>query len=443
MKLVKNKGTAHPKHLTLSFLKITILLLAGLALYGCGGGGNTSTFSSSVTSNPPPTSPPPTNGDPGCVGTALTEKVTDVSAQLSQLSGIKVKQLSDNGINTNTYSDVPSYSSSVGLLAYNHSIPSQIATATVDGANTQIISGAQIGQQVVVSVDGKYIYYEGRNSDETADVYGVQIGDSGNCQQIRMSSLSMTPIAPLGAIQISPSSIDPATNSNVIAFSEALILHRIEGSGMSWNALPDVTLPDPENTQVFHRIRLNPVFPNIIWWKRDAPNPNPNGAASPAIYVANLNATPIVAYSVAGTGVAAGHPAWSSNGLQLGYLVSGVWTVATILNSDGSFALQNGTFVSNQVGPPQASGLGVDYCTWSPDNSVFVCNTLGAPGDPIYLMSLNGTQTKILANTYTNSTTDAGIPKPGWLDKGHIIFATDWSGSPQIYVISGFTATFP
>ncbi len=434
MKVAQSKGTANLRFNSYHILRLTILALACSVFCECGGGGGTGGEAVPATSS----TPPPI----GCVGTPLAEASSDVTTQLSQLAGVTVTQITNNGTNSNTYPDVPAFSSPTGLLTYNHSFPSRIVTASLDGTGTQIITDQQAGQQAFVTIDGKYIYYQGENPDKTSDIYAVEIGQSGSCQQLRLSNLSMTPIPPLGAIQISPSSIDPATNFNVIAFSEGLILHRVEGSGMSWYSLPDVNLPDPENTQVFHRIRLNPVFPNIIWWKRDAPNPNPGGVATPPIYVANLNASPIVAYSVAGAGVAAGHPAWSPNGLQLGYVANGVWTVANILNSDGTFALQNGTFATSPIGP-QGTGFGADYCTWSPDGTVFLCNSLGAPGAPIYLMSLDGSQTKILADTNTLENSNMGIPKPGWLDMNHIIFASDWSGSPQVYVVSGFTTSFP
>ena len=251
-----------------------------------------------------------------CAGTPLVENPSAATTQLSQLAGVTVTQLTNNGTNSNTYADVPAYTSAAGVFAYNHSTPEQIATSNFSGGGVQSITGKQKGIEATLTTDGLDIYYQGQNPNNTADIYAVPIAQPGTCQQVRLSDLEMTPIAPLGVIQISPASHDSTTGKDVIAFSEGLIVHRITGSGTSWSSLPDINLPDPENTQVFHRIRLNPAFPNILWWKRDAPNPNPTGVATDALYVANLNASPVVAYSVAGAGVGAGHPSWSTNGLQ-------------------------------------------------------------------------------------------------------------------------------
>ena len=377
-----------------------------------------------------------------CSGTPVSQTPADVAAQLSKLSSVTVTQLTDSGTNSNTYADVPIFSSAAGVFAYNHSTPQQIAISNFSGGGVQSISGLQKGIESTVTTNGQDIYYEGQNPNGTADIYAVPISQTGTCKQVRLSKLNMTPIAPLGVIQVSPASHDSTTGKDVIAFSEGLIVHRITGSGASWSSLPDINLPDPENKQVFHRIRLNPAFPNILWWKRDAPNPNPNGVATDALYVANLDASPIVAYSVAGSGVGAGHPSWSTDGLQLGYLVNGAWTVANVLNDNGTFALHNGAFSISRIGP-NGTGFGADYCTWSPDGTVYVCNAIGGLGDPVYLMSLDGSKTKVLSTTNSTGTVDAGVPKPVWLDMQHILFSSDATGHPQIYMITGFTTTFP
>jgi hypothetical protein len=378
-----------------------------------------------------------------CVGISLSETPTNVSAGLSESPGVIVTQLTGNGSNFNTYADVPAFSQPADLLTYNYSSPSAIATSNLDGTNAQVITGQQPALQATASIDGNYIFYQGKNPDATADIYAVPITQSGSCTQERVSNLEMTPIAPLGALQISPSSIDPATGLNVIAFSEGLILHRARGSGTNWTALPDINLPDPENANVFHRIRLNPVFPNILWWKRDAPNPNPNGVADPEIWVADLNASPITAYSVAGPGVAAGHPSWSANGLQIGYNNGqGIWVVANVLNADGSFNLVNGGFTNTTIGPAAATGLDANYCDWSPDGTVLVCTAGPVPGE-VYLMSLDGSQTNALSMANDTGTNDDAVPKARFLDMQHIIFSSDRTGTSEVYVITGFTTTFP
>lgn len=247
----------------------------------------------------------------------------------------------------------------------------------------------------------------------------------------------MSFIAPATALIISTSSFDSKTGHNVIAFSEGTELHEVLDDG---TALPDLTLGDPENNDVFHRMRLNPVFPDVLWYKRDQPAPNPNGIAQPEIWVVNLQ-SPNTVYSVTGS-IPADHASWFKDGTKLGYIYNGFWYQADVLNPDGSFNLNSsGGFTLTEIGPPQNS-FTVNYCNLSPDGSVYVCSE---SYQAIYLMSLDGTKTKFLASPDSSSTGAIynGIPKPRFLDMQHIIFSSDRTGSPQVYVITGFTTTFP
>ena len=117
-----------------------------------------------------------------------------------------------------------------------------------------------------------------------------------------------------------------------------------------------------------------------------------------------------------------------------------------MVNSNGTLNLVNGSFPlptgwpNTPLGPPQSTGLTVDYCNPSPDGSVYVC----AQGvTEIYLMSLDGTQTKDLAAPDALGAIFNGLPKPQFLDMQHILFSSDRTTIPQVYVITGFTTTFP
>ena len=378
-----------------------------------------------------------------CSGTGITQTPQDVTSQLSSVApGLTVTQLTnsnDLGGSWNTYADIPTYSSPAKVLLYNYGgNPAAVASANLDGTGAQLISGSAQGTQVQVTADGKFAYYQGQNTDGSADVYAVPISQSGTCQQNRLSQRNMSFIAPAAALIISTSSFDSNTGHNVIAFSEGTALHEVLDNG---TALPDLTLGDPENNDVFHRMRLNPVFPNVLWYKRDQPAPNPSGIAQPEIWVVNLQ-SPNTVYSVTGT-IAADHASWSKDGTKLGYIYNGYWYQADVLNADGTFNLNSsGGFTLTQIGPPPSSGFTVNYCNLSPDASVYVCSQSYRA---IYLMSLDGTQTKFLASPDSSSTGAIynGIPKPRFLDMQHIVFSSDRTGSPQVYVITGFTTTFP
>jgi hypothetical protein len=369
---------------------------------------------------------------------------SNVTSQLSQVGpGVTVTQVTNTLSNWTTYADIPAFSSlgSVNVMTYNsYGSRDSVSAANFDGTNAQTISGSQQGIETYVTVDGKFVYYQGQNPNYTADLYAVPISQSGSCQQIRLSNLNWVPAATPSSLVISTSSIDPSTGKNVIAYSEGTVLHRALDDG---TALPDVTLGDPENADVFHRIRLNPVFPNIMWYKRDQPLPNPSGVAQPEIWMVDLR-SPNMVYSLTGS-LAADHNAWSPNGRQIGYHdENGNWYVANVVNPDGTFNLSNGAFTSARIGPPAPFVSDANYCVWAPDGSVFLCTAGGAdPGTPIYLMSLDGSKTTFLAATDATGTTDDGVPKAGFLDMQHIIFTSDRTGTPQVYTITGFTTTFP
>jgi hypothetical protein len=379
-------------------------------------------------------------GNTACSGNPITQNPTDVTGQLSNVTpGITVTQVTNNNSNWNTYADVPAFSPIAKVMSYNSfGASNSVSTASQDGTNAQTISGSQQGESTYVTVDGEFVYYQGQNPNQTADIYAVPISQAGSCQQIRLTSLNWMPVAPLPTIVISTSSVDTTTRHNVIAYSGDTLLHRVLDDG---TALPAITLGDAENGNVFHRMRLNPVFTNVLWYKRDQPLPNPSGAAEPEIWMVNLN-SPNTVYSVSGS-TPADHASWSLDGTEIGYHVAGVWYTASVLNSDGTFNLNgSGGFTSTKIGPPSGFVADANYCVWAPDGSVYVCTGGAVPGSPVYLMSLDGTQTKYLSATDSTGKVDAGIPKALFLDMRHILFSSDRSGTPQVYVITGFTTTF-
>jgi len=377
-----------------------------------------------------------------CGGTIFPQTPVDVTSSLSRVgAGVRVMQATNNESNWITYADVEAYSNLADVVTYNSfGSRNSVAIGGADGANAQTISGSQQGTETYVTIDGKFVYYQGQNPNQTADLYAVPIMEAGPCRQIRLSNLNWVPVSPPSALTLSTSSVDPASGKNVIAFSEGATLRRVLDDG---TALPDITLGDPENANLFHRIRLNPVFPNIMWYKRDQPLPNPSGIAMPEIWVVDLN-FPDRVYSLTGT-LAADHNSWSPDGTQIGYHdQTGTWYVADVLNPDGTFKLNpDGTFTSRKIGPPAPFAWGANYCVWAPDGSVFLCTAGGAfAGTPIFLMSLDGSATEYLSATDSTDTIDDGIPKARFLDMRHIVFSSDRSGTPEVYVVSGFSTRF-
>ncbi len=400
------------------------------------------TLSSNATNSPLTISLSGTSGagTSTCGGSAISETPMDVTDQLTSVApGITVTQITNNGFDWNSYPDMPAYSPLANVLIYNYQTnPAAVASASLDGTSAQVISGSAQGSNVVVSNDGEFAYYQGQNSNKTADMYAVPISQSGTCQPTRLSTRNMTLVPPAPTLLISTSTIDSSTHRNVIAFSEGTILHRVLDNGTAW---ADVTLGDPENTNPFHRLRLNPMFPNVMWYKRDQPLPNSDALAEPEIWIVNLTA-PSTVYSLTGS-LPADHPDWSNDGMKLGFIANGYWYVANVMKPNGTFNLNaQGAFTFTEVGPTASSGFTVDFCSLSPDGTLYVC---AESYQSIYLMSLDGTQTKFLVTPDSNPAESVydGIPKPRFLDMGHIIFSSDRTGTPELYVITGFTTTFP
>ncbi len=376
----------------------------------------------------------------GCSGMPMDQNPSDVTSKLSAVAkGVTVTQLTDSGGNWNTYADIPAYSSAANAIVYNHGpSPAAVAISALNGANSQIISGRFQGTDVQVTRDGQFAYFQGQSPNGGRDVYAVHITQSGPCQRIALSQLNMRPIPPAFGLIVSTSSYDSVAKHNVIAFSEGQVLHRALDDGTS---LPDLKLPDPENGDVFHRMRLNPVFPDILAYKRDASGPNPAGIAQPEIWVVNLK-SPSKAYSVTGS-IPSDHASWSNDGTKLGYIYNGQWYVANVLNQDGTFKLNaDGGFTLKMIGPSYSTGFTVNFCALAPDASVYVCSQSNRA---IYLMSLDGAKTKFLASpdSAPGGRIYNGIPKPRFLDSQHIVFSSDRTGVPEIYVITGFKTDFP
>jgi hypothetical protein len=389
------------------------------------------------------------SGSSACTGEAIPQTQTNVTSTLGILSGAVVMQLTSAASplsSWNTYADVPLVATATNpnVLVTNYGTnPNGITISNPDGTNAQQINGIQQGIWVIVSVDGKWIAYQGQNTDNTTDLYAINLTAAGTCAPTNLSNLHLSLTPPLTSLVYSTSQIDPTTGLNVFAFSEGVTVRTVESDGSHLQA---ITMGDPLNGQVLHRMRLNPVFPNKIWYKRDAANPNPNGTATPEIWVSDIT-DPTVVYNAAivgGVGVPADHNSWSPDGTTIGFDYNGSWYTIQVLNTDGTW-VNGGNFGSaTLVGPPAASGLAVDYCSWAPDGSEYVCTRGPNPaahfGGEIYLMSLDGQTTTLLASANSTGNVDNGIPKAHFGDMQHIYFSSDASGIPQVYSVTGFTA---
>jgi hypothetical protein len=408
-------------------------------------------------------------GPLACASTVITQEPADITSELTYVNaaaGVKVSQLTDNGMNRFYYFDVPAYSAPVNQILYvNFAIGNEIATSNTDGTSAQIISPTLTGAQSFLSGDGTLAYYPKQNRSGAPggeDIYGVFLNKTGTCEEIQLTYLDVAPMSPLPMWEISTASLDAAGGED-IAFSPDTVVHRVhvETNGTSV-VLPTITMDDPENAGTFHRLRLNPKFPNIVMYKR---NGTLGGTtAEPETWLVDLNTCPsgtcpaseitnIVAKLVISGGRVpkAGHINWSPDGLDILFGepdIADYWIARNVVNSNGTI---NKGFTLQELGPFVKPQMTADYCAFPPNwptETIVAC--LAGPASPqnaktFYLMTTDGKgTTKLLAASDAQVLTMAGTPMPQFAQDGqHLMFNSDRTGLTQIYMIKGFTLSVP
>jgi hypothetical protein len=122
-----------------------------------------------------------------------------------------------------------------------------------------------------------------------------------------------------------------------------------------------------------------------------------------------------------------------------------------VVNSNGTI---NTSFTLQELGPfstQSQPSMTADYCVFPPNwptATVLAC--LAGPASSanakrLYLMSSDGMgTTKLLAATDAQVLSIYGTPMPEFAQDGqHLMFNSDRTGVPQIYLVSGFTLTVP
>src|ERR1700690_1499339 len=401
-----------------------------------------------------------------CTGASLPQTQTDVTSQLSYVNtaaGVDAMQITNNGCNRFYYFDAPTYSPSANKIIYTNfvtNVGNSVMWANPDGSGAAVLATGT-GNQAFVSGDGTLAYYDKPNLAVTGASYIFGRLLANPSVEFQITNLAVAPTPPLPVWEISSSSPDPAGGQD-IAFSPDTLLHmvHVDANGTSVLPLPTpYTLNDPENAGTFHRIRLNPKFPNIVMYKRNAAAGQTT--VDPEVWVVDLNtcanntcpATSIVdvgAKNGAGNSGQSGHINWSPDGLDIAFSDSDIadyWLVKNVVNSDGTF---NPGFTLLQLGPPPGM-MTADYCVFPPDwpaSTIIAC--LAGPASPVnakyfYLMSTDGTgTTKLLSSSDAPVLAISGTPMPRFAqDDTHLLFNSDKTGGVQVYLLSGFTLSVP
>jgi hypothetical protein len=401
-----------------------------------------------------------------CLGTSLSQSQTNVTSLLSYVNtaaGVQVNQLTDNATNRFYYFDIPAYSPLVNQIFYdNYSAANAMVTSNPDGTQAQIVSAGATGDQPFLTADGVLAYYDkpvigGVPGGE--DLFGVFLNTSGACQELRLTSVDLPAQSPLPVWEISSASPDPAGGYD-IAFSPDNLVHRVHvlANGTS-QLLPTVTLNDPESAGTFHRIRENPVFPNIFIYKR---NQTAGSSGTPELWLVDINtcsnnvcaASQIINMvqnlpTTNNETPKGDHMTWSPDGLDLNFLepdIGDSWMAENLINPNGTI---NSNFTLLELGP--FNTMTADYCVFTrdwPTANVIAC--VAGPASQVdaktfYLMSTDGKgTTKLLASSDAQVITINGTPMPQFAqDDQHLLFNSDRTGVPEIYMISGFTLSVP
>jgi hypothetical protein len=360
-----------------------------------------------------------------------------------QAPGVMVRQLTTNGVNFLTYGDVPA-AAACGRVLYGSYAGQPKSHKTIYAANADGTGAVELGAAVGGGLEGIYVtndsalayWVQGSGNDPYSpplDLYGVQVADA-TCGAQRISHLGL---APLAGHSVGDTEISTASAGNVLGFATDNTFHRVAADG---TALPFVALTEstPTTGEVFHRVRLNPVCPNILMYRRD------NGSnAEPDVWVVDLDAATPMPRSINGA-TDANHQMWSPDGARVGYAANLGVTYAVVDVVDVASCTLRPTFATTHITPQQ--GLRAEFCVWTPDRTRFVCDDNCEPANAptstntIYMMTPDGAVEPVLETGRTcGPDRDLyGQPDAQLVDAEHILFASDKGGSAEVY-----SATLP
>jgi len=440
-------------------------------------------------------------------GPPQMQSQADVTSQLSYANtaaGVSVTQLTNNGCNHFYYFDVPAFSAVTDQIFYldfvtgqgNNVLTADPGTQPLPGGDVALLSPSGSGTQTYVSPDGTFVHYDketGNPGSLVPNIFGGFLKANSSYAEFQITNLNLLPQPPLGVWEISTAGSDGA-GGQYVGFSPNASLYEVHvaASGTltpGLNAPPlTYTLNDTEYSaaSTFHRIRLNPKYPNIVMYKRNVctsvnqqTGQCQSSYVSPNLWLVDLNAcmnNTCPAANIlnvvqdlpglpAGLIPKAGHPIWSPDGLDIAFSESDLadfWIARNVITVTNSVATINPNFTIQQLGPyppnSTSSAMTADYCVFPvdwPTSTILAC--VAGPASPVspktfYLMSSDGIgTTKLLAASDAVVQTINGTPMPQFAqDHQHILFNSDRTcidnGETclvQVYMISGFTYSVP
>jgi len=326
-------------------------------------------------------------------------------------SGVKVCQITFDGSNRLAYYDTPLYSPVYNKIVYLNKPavgPPEVTIANLDGSGADQVA---IGQDPVFSPDGKKVYYITRSgpSEPGMDLYAY---DMATHQANRITTVHSSRL-----IEFSPGV--HTAKGNMLVSSPGNIAYTIYDDGTGNTQL---AFDDPYKDDTFHRLRISPTHPNLIFFNR---NHRGLGALHPLFsYDTDIKKT----YSVTDQ---ATHQLWAPDGIHIAYN-GGPDYHFHIIKYDGT--------EDREVDPIEREGTA--YCTYPPDGAdVLACANFDTTGHypmpgSIFLLAADGSNRVVfVCNHNSKQESFWGEPALHYLqDRYHIAFRSDATGDVQIYV---------
>ena len=326
-------------------------------------------------------------------------------------SGVKVCQITSDGANRIGYYDIPLYSAAYKKIAYLKKPltgPPQVTIANPDGSGEEQVA---VGQDPIMSPDGKKVYYITRSgpAEPGMDLYAY---DLGTHQENRITHVHASRL-----IQFSPAAHTP--KGNLLVYSPGNVAYLIYDDGSGNTALE---FDDPYKDDTFHRIRISPTHPNLIFFNR---NHRGLGALHPLFsYDTETKKT----YHVTDQ---ATHQLWAPDGIHIAYN-GGPDYHFHIIKYDGT--------EDRSVDPLEREGTA--YCSYPPDgDDVLACANFDTSGHypmpgSIFLLAADGSnRVAFVCDHKAKQESFWGEPALHYVqDRYHIAFRSDATGEVQIYI---------
>lgn len=365
---------------------------------------------------------------------------------LKPSAGVTIRRLTDDSaIFQLSYYDISTYSALTDRVYVNRRRKGRTAGGIWDVLAIDLATGKQeviasrrpptsSAARFDLSPDGRLISYLRMNDAPEGgfDLYAYDLNRPG---EFRITRSNFT--AKSEYVKTSPATWDSAAKAFILAFAVDRDLYVVRtGAAIRANSrLKPVVVADPDDAFPFHRLRLNPVYPHLLFYRREA-KVNPRavvGRMAPRMYVTDLRSSAPRGVKLFRDGgdVDPSHPGWTPDGRKIA--VAGIWAEFPVVNEKGNIpeSLELGYADGRQIGPFGRDNAKFARAMWgaySPDGrkiAVATVPTKKAPGE-LYLMDRQRGTVRRLVQTKLRGGSMAGEPIVSFVGNSRkILLSTD------------------